>query len=391
MHVLWITSWYTEYAGDIRGSFFREQALAIMQTGCKVGVIVASLSSLRTPSKTLQNSWQVRTENDEGLYTFRLCAPNWFSRLWSLNEGRYTRMIVRLFEEYVCEHGMPDLIHLHASLPAGIGAMEINKRYSIPYILTEHSSVFVRNLASRRELSAAESISKLAKYKTTVSSALADAMIEKLGVDLGPWDITPNPVSSYFFEGPKRSPSPNRFKFLHVSLLDENKNVSLILKAFAKAFKGIATVELVIGGEGPMKNQLIKEASLLGIASNVKFIGYLSRAQVRNQLGDSDAFVLASRHETFGVVLVEAMAMGCPVISTKCGGPQDIVLPETGLLVPKDDLSAMTSAMHILVKNKHQYEPARIRAICFDRFGAGTVARQWLSRYESLLSEKGRN
>lgn len=390
MHILWLPSWYPDSAEDIRGNFFREQALELKETGCRVGVISASLGSLRTLSKTLRDAGQMRVDNDGGLRTIRLSKPNWFPRLWPLNAEQYSRMIVKLFEEYISQYGMPDLVHLHAALPAGIGAVEIHNRYAIPYILTEHSSVFVRNLASRRELSTARAVAKLAQTRTAVSGALAEIMSEKLGSDLGPWEITPNPVSSYFFDGPKRTPSRGRFRFLHVSLLDENKNVSLILKAFAKAFEGNPTVDLVIGGHGPLKNKLIEEASLLGIASNVKFTGYLSRAEVRDQLSDADAFVLSSRHETFGVVLVEAMAMGCPVISTKCGGPQDIVRPETGILVPKDDIAAMTSAMRLLVNQRDHYQPAVIRTLCLERFGPATVAKQWLSKYENALLKERR-
>lgn len=391
MHVLWLPSWYPNSAEDVCGSFFREQALELKKTGCQVGVISASLGSLRTLSKTLRYSGYMRYENDQGMNTIRSSQPNWVPRVWPFNAGRYSRMIVKLFEEYCSQYGMPDLVHLHAALPAGVGAMEIFKRYSVPYILTEHSSVYLRNLVSRRELRSAQEIARLARLRTAVSQSLASAFTEKLGSDAGNCVVIPNPVSGYFFECTERSLSPDRFQFLHVSLLDENKNVSLILRAFASAFKGDPSIYLVIGGDGPLKKKLVEEAFLLGIASSVKFTGHISRSEVRDHLRESDAFVLASRHETFGVVLVEAMAMGCPVISTKCGGPEDIVKPETGLLVSNDDVGAMALAMRQLVDRSDQYQSKDIRFLCREHFGPATVARRWLSMYSTVMAEGERH
>ena len=86
-----------------------------------------------------------------------------------------------------------------------------------------------------------------------------------------------------------------------------------------------------------------------------------------------NCFVCSSRVETLSCVLNEAAACGKPVISTRCGGPLDIVTEETGLLTPVDDPEAMAQAMHTMRDTIRQYDPVRIRSLTLERFGRDTV------------------
>ena len=75
---------------------------------------------------------------------------------------------------------------------------------------------------------------------------------------------------------------------------------------------------------------LVQEKAL---TEQVTFLGSLTREQVRQEVSEADAFVLSSEYETFGVVVIEALALGKPVIATRCGGPESIVVPSVGYLV----------------------------------------------------------
>ena len=106
---------------------------------------------------------------------------------------------------------------------------------------------------------------------------------------------------------------------------------------------------LTIIGDGPEKNKLKLLSHKLQINNRVNFIGYQKKAVVADVIRDHDALVLSSDVETFGVVLVEAMTVGLPVIATKCGGPESIVLPETGILVePNNSTELYTAMKHII-------------------------------------------
>ncbi len=113
----------------------------------------------------------------------------------------------------------------------------------------------------------------------------------------------------------------------------------------------------------------------------------LSREQVSDSMWRSNIFVLPSYVETFGVVLIEAMATGLPVIATRCGGPEDIVEPETGWLINPGDVEELTAALEHAYFNYHEIKKKEsyIRDYAVDRFSGGTIASTLLKHYNSLL------
>jgi glycosyltransferase involved in cell wall biosynthesis len=123
----------------------------------------------------------------------------------------------------------------------------------------------------------------------------------------------------------------------------------------------------------------------LGIRDRVEFLGVLSREQVLEQFQASDAYVLSSDFETFGVVLIEAMAMGKPVIATDCGGPKEIVDDQNGMLVPVDDVAALADALLSMVDRAQQYSQKDLRDMCIAEYGEGVIIDRHLAIYESLV------
>ena len=105
-------------------------------------------------------------------------------------------------------------------------------------------------------------------------------------------------------------------------------------------------------------------------------------------LRDHDALVLSSEVETFGVVLVEAMSAGLPVIATKCGGPESIVLPETGILVESNNKNKLYTAMKYMIEKYDDYDPKKIREIALKTYGDKSYARNIKSAITSIISAK---
>jgi glycosyltransferase involved in cell wall biosynthesis len=145
-------------------------------------------------------------------------------------------------------------------------------------------------------------------------------------------------------------------------------------------------VRLVVVGDGPERARLERAAQALGLGDRVAFRGALDRAGVRRALWEADAFVLASRRETFGVVLLEAMATGLPVLATRCGGPDALVTPATGVLVAPDDAPGFAAALRGLRQAFVEYDPAAVRAYVRRDFGAAAFARRSLVLYRKALS-----
>jgi glycosyltransferase involved in cell wall biosynthesis len=104
----------------------------------------------------------------------------------------------------------------------------------------------------------------------------------------------------------------------------------------------------------------------------------------------SDAFLLASESETFGVVIAEAMACGCPVITTRSGGPQWVVGQGCGILVPVGDAPALADAIVGLACGQSDVDTNKARQSIVDRFGQDAVVGQLEVVYREVLSRRGR-
>ena len=130
--------------------------------------------------------------------------------------------------------------------------------------------------------------------------------------------------------------------------LSRKKGHADLLRGFAAAFAGRPDVRLVVLGEGPERGALQRAAGRLGLGDRLVLLGF--RRDVRDVMSAYDVFALASSWEPFGLVFVEAMALGVPCIATNAGGAPEVVADgETGLLVPPRNPQALAEAMAKLI------------------------------------------
>jgi len=321
MHVLIIPSWYPSNPGDVNGCFFREQAIALHKHGCRVGVIYPELRSLRNWKSIFLQESGINLELDEGVFTLRSKGMNWFPRTVTLAKRLFVWHGLQLYDRYVAQNGVPDVIHVHSLLNAGPLAAEIQKKHAVPFVVTEHSTAFARGLVSAKELQIVKNAATVASRKFAVSSEFANLLDKSIGPKSRCWEVMPNIVNERFFSHELSPSKSKKFTFINVALMTEKKCQVNILHAFSKIAKANPNIYLTLGGDGPVRSQLEQLAQNLDLIDKVKFTGMLSREQVVAEMAAADAFVLSSRYETFGVVVIEALALGKPVIATRCGGP----------------------------------------------------------------------
>jgi glycosyltransferase involved in cell wall biosynthesis len=144
---------------------------------------------------------------------------------------------------------------------------------------------------------------------------------------------------------------------------------------------------LVIAGDGPATTSLKLLAIKLGLERKIHFVGYLDRnRELLDCYRAADAFVFASRTETQGLVLLEAMALGVPVISTAVMGTKDVVGPRRGALVPDDNESDFADAMIRLMSDPELRAKLSRDALAYVReWDAEALALRLESMYGSLL------
>ncbi len=161
-----------------------------------------------------------------------------------------------------------------------------------------------------------------------------------------------------------------------VGRLEVRKEIPTLLRAFRHLLER-RNCRLVICGDGPERDSLETLAAELGIDEQVAFVGWVDNPY--KYMHRADAFVLSSFAEGFSNVLVEALTMGCPIVSTDCGGPAEILEEgKWGRLIPVDDEDAMAAAIDETLEEPVDSDGLRNRA---DAFTTATAYRN----YDNLL------
>lgn len=311
--------------------------------------------------------------------------------------GDVRRLLPRLRESSY------DLVHIQTPCVAHYQGIDIANLLNIPRVETYHTffeeylfhyvpvvpKALVRALSRRFSRSQCNQLDAL----VVPSTAMRDKLVE-YGVRV-PMHVVPTgiPLAQFaagdgdVFRVAHGIPNDRRV-LLFVGRVAFEKNVDFLLRALERAVSVIPDLLLVIAGEGPAQASLRRLAAKLNLQEHVLFVGYLDR---RDALLDcyraADAFVFASRTETQGLVLLEAMALGIPVISTAVMGTRDIVGPERGALVPDDDEADF--AEHIIRLMRDGDLRARLaeegRAYVRE-WHADTLARKLVATYQDVLA-----
>jgi glycosyltransferase involved in cell wall biosynthesis len=126
----------------------------------------------------------------------------------------------------------------------------------------------------------------------------------------------------------------------------------------------------------------------LNLNDHIRFTGKLWREEVKTEIDKCHSFVLASQYETFGVVLIESLACGRPVICTDSGGPRDFVHPEHGVIVKNHEAEDLAEGMLHVMNNYNQYDQKQLIAYCKEHFNEHKIAAEIMNLYQSVLSKR---
>lgn len=280
-------------------------------------------------------------------------------------------------------HGTPDIIHAMAGAPAGTAAVRLGRKRKIPVAITEHMGPFpwpVYQLPDGTPVPEIVEAYNQADICAAVSSHLAKRITALELIDKV--EVIPNFLDeNIFYPGEKRK-AAGRCDFLSVGGPSKAKGTDVLLSAFAQL---PVTSTLTIAGDGSERKSLERLATKLNISSRVKWRGAVSREEMPLLYQACDVFVLPSRFESFGIVYLEALACGKPVVATRCGGPEDIVSDSNGILVPIDDVESLADAMRHMSCCHMDYDPQILRADFIQRFSAKAVAHRIEQWYGCVL------
>lgn len=278
----------------------------------------------------------------------------------------------------------PDLVHAVMESYAGI-ALWLYKLFGgrRKAILTLQSG----------DLDIPEKVDKIPKWLWRVIHASPDLVVgissalvnraKRLGAEKTM--VVPNGVDFKHLAGLK-TPERNSHRIVTVSRLSPEKGLSYLICSLPMVVEKFPDTQLVIVGGGALKDDLTLEARQLKVLDHIIFTGALPNEEAMKEVAKSAVFVLASLGEGLGIVLLEAQALGVPVVGTKIGGIPDVIEDwVTGFLVPvKDEQSIAAAVIKIfndseLAKNLSQNATARLA-----KFDWQTIADQYAEIYHSL-------
>lgn len=380
-HILIIPSWYVNSYNPINGIFFKEQAEALVKHGHKVGVIAIQGIDIIDIFKQKKLDFSKKVFIENGVITYSLQYPS-IPKFFATKRKINIILFKKLFEEYIKEYGLPDVVHLHSFLN-GQMALWIKEKYHIPYIVTEHFSGFARNSISKKNLLFAKKVFKNSNYNIAVSNEFKVLLENKLNISV---HYLPNIVNIDYFNLKKKK-EISTFNFINIAFLNKNKNQAMLIKSFTNAFRNLSNVRLTIVGSGTEYQNLKQLIKKLNMTKQITLYGRANRDEIKKLLQNSDAFVLSSKYETFGVVLIEAMACGLPVISTKCGGPESIINSDKiGLLTDINEID-LSNGLKQLYNNRKEYVPSFIRQYVENTFSEEYICKRLDEIYKEVLDE----
>ena len=292
----------------------------------------------------------------------------------------------------VLEKFNPDIIHVVNPAVLGLAGIIHSKIHNIPLVASYHTHLpqYLQHYGLGMLEGLLWELLKAAHNQAALNLCTSTAMVEELtarGIERV--DLWQRGVDTELFhpslvsEQMRQKLSQNNLEaplLLYVGRLSAEKEIERI----KPILEGIPEARLALVGDGPHREALEKHF----VGTNTYFVGYLTGTDLASAFASADAFVFPSRTETLGLVLLEAMAAGCPVVAARSGGIPDIVTDGVNgyLFDPKSDDAGAIAATMRLLEEKEEREIIRQNARQeAERWGWSAATRQLQTYYETVV------
>ncbi len=386
LKVLFITAWYPTNEQPVGGVIVREHAKAARLYD---DVVVLHCAG---PDATLKGLWRMEQESDEnlteGIPTYRVWHRN--SPIPKTSYLIYLWSAFQAFRRITTKGVRWDIIHAHV-FEAALPAVLIGMAHRIPVVVTEHWTLFPRKLLDPFSIWKSSIAFRWAQVVMPVTRSLQQA-IEAYGIKAR-FRVVPNVVDTQLFY-PNSSPQSTKQslkRLLFVGLLDlsHKKGVPYLLQALAQLRRQRDDWHLDIVGDGPARAEYERLAIDSGLAARVTFHGLKSKREVAEFMRQAHLFVLPSLFETFAAVAAEALATGTPVLSTRCGGPEEFIVDDVGMVVPPANAEALWKGLDYMLNHLDRFPPHQLSRYATERFSPERVGEQLHTIYTTYFQRHG--
>lgn len=384
MKVLLLPSWYPDSKKPLNGVFFKEQAEALSKEGIEVIVLSINIRDIRQIDfKQKLNKLEVSIENNITVYRYN--TYNYFPKMQELYLKYYSILVNKIIKKILRKEGNIDIVHIHSALDMGIAYSK--SKLNLPYVITEHSTKYSRKLLNNTQKKYLTNVFSKADRVLVVGNGLKNDISEY--IDESKIEVIPNLVKMPEIDISKESNKKNKkFRFFSLGFLTFKKGMDLLIEAFNLGRNELENVELFIGGSGEEMNNLKALINRYNLSDNIFLLGELTREEVAINMNECDCFILTSRFETFGIVYIEAMNYGKPVIASITGGPDTFINEECGLLVENENIDEIKNAMIKMISDYDKYDKNYISRFCENNFSENVVANKLVSIYREVIKDK---
>ncbi len=379
-YILWLPSWYPTAITPTNGDFIQRHAQAVALFTRVIILFVQKDGNLKVGQSKIEL-------NEEGniisviAYYGTTGRSNTIEKLISF--WQYKKLQKKLFSIIVAKYGMPQMLHVHIAMNAGLLALYVKKKFKIPYFITENWTGYyaqsIPNIYQENWL-----LNKLRK-KVFKEVALFLPVTQNLGETIHAnfvhvnYKVVPNVVNTELFNY-KQVDKPI-FRFVHASYLNYQKNPEGMIKA-AIALAGMNySFELhLIGRIDVALQNKCKIANVLD--KHIFLHDAVSYEQIAIAMQQSSAFLLFSRFENLPCVILEALCCGLPVISSNVGGIAEVINESNGILVESEDIHSLINAMKYMMDDYTKYNLESIALQAANLFSYQKVGEMYNAFYK---------
>lgn len=368
------------------GIFVAEQVAALRRQGVDARVIFGDgcWFGLRG-----HDEWRAQVPawtdwNSVPTASFRYLVP---ARTWHIGGGITYAAIATWLGLRLRRQFAFDVIHAHTSYLDGTAAALLGAVTGVPVVITEHSGPFSTQIASRMQ----RCCTVWALRRAAAILAVSDFLRRQMQVALPeiadrPIGVIGNGVDPGLFSPAADRRPRETIEMIWVGGFYAVKQPLLLLEAFRSAWARQPALRLTIVGEGPLEAEMRVAGQRLGLEGLITWRGSLMRQDLAAVLTQSDFLVISSEAETFCVAAIEALAAGCPVLTTRCGGPEEIVRHGQDGLIVDNAMAALADGMVDMAERHVRFSPEMLHVQAIERFGDESIANKLIGVYQGLLS-----
>lgn len=369
LKLLVIPDLFPTHEGDWTGVFVVDY-LKCAAPFCDINVFYSRLAGehVGTKTETFANEFKVTR------FTMLNKKPKGLLKLTA-----YQKWMKASFKEAL-KLPKPDVIHAHSAVLYGSLGLKLAEHWNVPLVVSEHTGPFSQVSSNALKLKKAKNVMAKADATLAVSQYLANE-INAAGIKPKNLIVSGNPVDTDLFT---LGPDQLNKNMLFISRLDEFKGGLRTLKAYHSILPKNPEWKLTIGGDGEEMESIKNYIATHKLEQQVKLLGKLTKPQIAETFHQGDFLIFPSVHESFGLIPVEAMAAGLPVISTYQTAPPEYMNEFNGTTIDPISIEGIANAMQMMIDSLQLYSKEQIRNFVVQNYGFQTFGQKLNETYTSL-------